>query len=354
VIHHIQKGNRGAEMSKPGTFIPIAGVVAVGIGATWTWEWTVASLFPAEEVTGVAVVGGENGKPGYLFVTESVAHDHWLDPQIESSYTTRVAVYDLATGVRTSRRVISRTVPKYHSLSPLGPGPGGFWFFNSATGIELLSPDDGTVIRSATELLSPAQLGKLPKSGAIETRVAYLPTERAPILTLNDGTRIRLSANATQGEPFRGTVPKYQPRLAPANTTTLPLEGKRSLRLEHQESDPLRSARLQAPSGSGTTPFLNPFFLTTDTAAPILLADPDSTLVVHTEHVGTGSAKILSRVRFDDGSALWSTPLGKSARISLATATAERLILVASLDDKTVLLALGRGDGAELYRVALD
>ncbi|HFE43992.1 MAG TPA: hypothetical protein ENJ18_00670, partial [Nannocystis exedens] len=135
------------------------------------WIYAVGAIFGAEQIDELAIAHSPNGAPT-LFVSEHVSHLSYV-PELDTKYTTRLAVYDLETGTRISRRVIAWMKPNPLSPRPLGPAPDGLWFFDSAHGVQLLSKD-GSVLRTQAQLLSPDQESRRLRSGDLGDRLTYL------------------------------------------------------------------------------------------------------------------------------------------------------------------------------------
>ncbi len=326
-------------------------LLAVVFVTTGLWIYAVGALFGAEEIDELAIVHKTNGAPT-LFVSERVSHLSDI-PELDTMYTTRLAVYDLETGARISRRVIGWMKPDTLSLRPLGPAPGGLWFFDPVGGVQLIS-EDGSLMRTQAQLLSADQESRRLRSGDIEDRVAYLPGSRELIVMLNDGSKLRVSADSNTGTPFNGESSQIDQQSKPAHVTILQTPaGKAQLR--HQDGDPATSSRLEFRGRTSKRIYFDAFFVTTNHNDPILFSDPSSTLVMHTSSLERDAPQVISRVQLDSGNDLWTTEIGDRVQLRLAQATDTILclaLLVANGD--TELLGLDPIRGTFTYRVDLN
>lgn len=330
-------------MKKVGGGVALVAATLVLVGG---WAGLVGAFFPAEDIDGLALVTSDGHAS--LFVTESVSH--YVGDDSDDLWTTRLAVYDLATGARVSRRVIQWGRSWAAQLTPLGPAPGGHWFYDTSVGLNVLDPRDGAVVRGAADLLSAEQRAHLLRTGSLQRRLAYFPDEQAAMVTLIDGSRLRVSADEASGAPFTGSAPPLVLPSLPGHATVVEVPGAGLARLDHREADPTGSVRL-AEAGAL---FLGGFFLIASDGEPLVAADPPSVLVMHTTTLEADSPPLLSRVRIDDGSALFSTPIGAPGRLLLAHATGESVVLVRHDGGDVMLCAFGLADGAERYRVDLN
>lgn len=105
-----------------------------------------------------------------------------------------------------------------------------------------------------------------------------------------------------------------------------------------------RHARRLQPAGAR---YLNGTFVLTAEGSPILLTDPRSVLVHHTESLENHADSRLSRVALDSGESEWTTALESEVRLRLAHATHDAVVLV-SVEGE--LMAFGVERGEERYR----
>lgn len=309
------------------------------------WGGMIGAFFPADDVDRLAIVTSDGHVA--LFVSESVSH--YMGDDSDDYWTTRLAVYDLATGQRTSRRVVQWPRPSPAGLTALGPAPGGHWFYDTSEGITVLDAQDGSVVRSTADLLSADQREHLLRSGPLEERLGHLIGEQAVVMTLDDGTRIRVQADSSEGAPYGEPMPPFIVERAPGTATVIRLDDGRVVRLDHGESDPLTSVRL---TESGAT-FLRGF-LVTASGRVLLAPEPESVFVMHTSSAEVHSAPLLSRVRLDDGGIVFTSPIGASGQLLLARTVDDAIVLIRRDGSDVMLCGYGLSDGAERFRVDLD
>ncbi len=327
-------------------------LIAFVLVTTGLWIYAVGALFGAEEIDELAIVHRTNGAPT-LFVSERVSHLSYA-PEIDTVYTTRLAVYDLETGARISRRVIGWMKPDPLTLRPLGPAPGGFWFFDPVGGVQLISAKDGSVMRTQAQLLSADQESRRLRSGDIEDRVAYLPGSRELVVMLKDGSKLRVSTDSNTGIPFSGESAQIDQQSKPGHVTILQTPTGQA-QLRHQDGDPATSSRLEFRGRTSNRIYFDAFFVTTNHSDPILLSDPSSTLIMHTSSLERDAPQVISRVQFDSGESLWTTAIGERVQLRLAQATDTILCLALLVPNgDTELLGLDPFEGTLTYRVDLN
>lgn len=315
------------------TLLFAAGLTAIVFG----WHAFVTVAWPAEGVTQAAVVTSADGEQA-LFVSEYVTH---LAGDEGRSYSSRLAVYDLATGERRSRRVVQWTGRA--GVTVLGPGPGGVWAYEAGTGSVLLDARDGSVLRGPEDLLSEAQRERLLRGdGELEDELGYLPSEEAVVMMLRDGTRLLVDGEAPR--PYRGELPTIPVWSHPSGATVDRLESGEVLRLEPGEGDVSRARRLRP---SGAVLLEATFVEDTQAHEPLLVGSPPGVIVRHRETLEDDAGHLISRVSLESGQPVWTEPLESSASLSLAHATAEAVVLVTTAGE---LVAFGIDDGAERYR----
>ncbi len=323
----------------------LAAVLAAG-GA---WICAIGHWWPAESVEGLVRISGPAGDR--IFVTESVSHD--MGDSSFDRYTTRLAVYDLASGERVSRRVLAWLREGSPSLTWLGPGPAGAFFHDSSDGVQLLDRSDGSVLRGPSDLLPGGLRERVLRSGPLEKRLGALPAAEAIVVTLNDGTRVRVDG-VVPPTPYTGEQPALPVNRRPGSAKPLPLGGGRHARLKQLDGDPIDSARLRTPGHQSSTPLLSAIFLTSSAGDPILLEGPEGTLLVHAASLETDADTLLSRVSFETGDPVWSVPLGTRPQLHLAWRIDDAIVLVFWVEGDTVVASYALEDGAERYRRELD
>ena len=311
-------------------------LLVVGLAALWAgWFVLVSVAFPSSAIRDLRVVTSDDGESA-LFVSEVVRHMG----EDDDYYTSRLAVYDLATGERRSRRVVQWT--REDGLTVLGPGPQGVWAYEYGEGVVLLDRSDGSVLRTPEDLLGDAHR-RLLWSGELDRRVGYLAADEAVVVTLRDGTRLVVDGHDAP-RPYQGELPRIPGTPSPSAPTVRRLDDGAVLRLEPREGDVQRARRLR-PSGPV---LLDAFFVEGATEQPILV-DATSVLVVHAESLEENAEHLMSRVSLDRGERVWTARLGSVARVMLAHASDDAVMLV--VDD--TLLAFGLARGEERYRVDL-
>lgn len=184
----------------------VVGIAALGV----CWFLLVSVAFPSERIVDLRIVSGSEGEAA-LFVSETVSHA----TEDDSIDTSRLAVYDLATGERRSRRVVQWT--RGGGVVVLGPAPDGVWAYEYGTGLVLLDAHDGSILRTPEALLSDARREALLRSGDLDHQLGYLPAEQAVVVTLRDGTR--LVVDGAEPRPFAGDLPPIPGRPHPSNAT---------------------------------------------------------------------------------------------------------------------------------------
>jgi len=309
------------------------GMVALAIG----WFVLVSLAFPSERIAGLRAVRGADGTHS-LFVSEVVSHA----TEDSSIDTSRLAVYDLATGERRSRRVLQWT--RGGGVTVLGPTPEGVWAHEHGGGVVVLDARDGSVLRPTEELLGPREREALLRSGELDERIGYLAAEQAVVVTLRDGTRLALDGEGTR--PFAGELPAVPSPPHPSAATVRMLANGDVLRLVATEGDERHARRLQ-PSGAR---LLHGTFVVDSAGEPIVLADPASVLVQHTATLEEGADSLLSRVALETGESLWTTDLETAVRVRIAHPMDDAVALV-TVDGE--LMAFDLEDGEERYRVSL-
>ena len=380
-------------MSKSVRGRTIALLTAIALAAG-LWLFAVGRMFPAEHIGGMQVV--ETSAGPRLFVNEAVSHLS-TDATVDTSYTSRLAVYDVETGARVGRHIVAWMRRGYRSVTLIGraqaqvtteagkqaaPPPqrvaeaataraagkdrDAMWAFSDASGLQLRSSVDGAVLRDSAQLLNDAQRAGLLRSGKPEDRVAWLPESRTVLRTLNTGGYVAISATTPKARAYSGPAPTPAHRswLAaaklgslPGHTTVVRLGAKRLARLDHTDGDPAHSGRLRdtaARQPASGTAFLRPFFVVSTSENPIVWPAPDSMMVMHSKTLEDRSDRRLSRVRLDTGAPMWTVDLGGQARLLLARRTGRLLALVARIDGDVVLLVIDETTGKLRHRTALD
>ena len=332
------KAQSGTTASRRRSF----GVWALFIGAvvafSGAWFALVSIVFPSEGVLDVRVVTGADGDSA-LFVSEYVTHSGEDDP----TYTTRLAVYDLATGERRSRRVVRWT--RRGGLTVLGPGPGGVWAYEVGEGVVLLDPYDGHALREADELMSDALREELLRSGDLDSRVGYLADQQGVVVTLRDGTRVVVDGG--EPRPFQGELPPIPAQPHAVGGTASVLASGETVRLASREGDAAHTRRLQP---SGGVLLKGTFVEDTGAEQPLVLEGPAGVLVRHRESLEESAAYLLSRVTLDSGQLVWTAKLESTSNVWLAHATGDVVVLVTRTGE---LMAFGVERGEERYRVDL-
>jgi hypothetical protein len=312
--------------------LAIGGLLSLAAG----WFLLVSLAFPSARITDLRVVT-RDGRDA-LFVSEVVSHVT-DDDDIETS---RLAVYDLATGERRSRRVVQWM--RGGGVVVLGPASDGVWAYQYGSGVVLLDPDDGRVLRRTEDLLTEAQREQLLLSVELDQRLGYLAGERAVVVTLRDGSRLALTGEGTR--EYTGQLPSIPTPPRPWAVTVTALGGGDVLRLEARAGED-RYARRLHPSGAR---LLHGTFVVDSAGQPIVLSDPPSVLVEHAESLESDADSVLSRVALEGGEALWTTPLQERVRVRLAHAAADAVVLVTVSGE---LMAFGLERGDPRYRVSL-
>ena len=329
-------GRRVSGRAAPALVVVLLLLVAMG-----AWLEGVARFFPSEGVDLPIVVVADSGQAA-LFVRETVSHRDLGSGDSFNRVTTRLAVYDLQTGERTSRRVLSRFARKRASFSLPGRAPGGVWFvMGTRAGVQLLDAGDGRVARKQDQLMSEDIVARLLRSGPLEDRVVWMPDDRALLVRLTDGTWSRLNGSSGGSAQFTGPAPRPgRPDTGAGNASPL--------------GDGAGPWCGSTKTTSAAASFLTASLVRSAEGGAIVLQDPESILVAHSDTLASDAARSLSRVRVADGVPLWTASIGAAARLDLAHANSDALVLVIRVDGDMELASLSLTDGREHYRRELD
>jgi len=315
--------------------------MAALFGAVGVWNLLVAWAFPADQVNEVAVVHHSEGE-WVLFVSEYVERFGVNGAIYAGASSSRLSVYDPATGKKRSRRLIE--LAGWRGVTVLGPGPGGVWAYEYGTGVVLLDPRDGRVRKGPDELLSASQRDRVLVSTELRGNVGYLAAEQSVVITLEDGSRLML--NGTEARPYSGELPAVASRTHPTPPDWGRVDDGETLRLQAAQGEDRRVLRLRP---SGTSLFRGGFLVeATRPEYALIVGTPPGVLVRHRESLDENSDYLLSRVALDTGQALWSARLNSNASIAHASRTDELVVIVTS---DAELIAFQIEDGQLRYRV---
>lgn len=327
-----------------------AGLAFIGLVSGWTY--LLGAHFDAEAV-GIMMVVDVPGERPSLFVSDRVSHLNY-DAEVETKYTSRLTVYDLDTGAKTSRRVVGWMREGPRNVWPLGPAQTGVWAYDPVDGVQILNPRDGAVVYSEQQLLSESQVARRYTSGELDERFSYLGEDRSLVVTQSDGTRLKLVEGAAEGVPHDGDVEPWRGPGLPGTASMIPLPEGGYARLAHNKGDPQGIMRFDAGGDPLGERYTQAYFVQRDGQRDLVASDPTSAFIVHAASLQDDAAFELSRVRFDTGERMWTTAFEDKPRLHIAHLTDELLCVAGQIGGDFVLLGYEVDTGALRYRTDLD